>query len=689
MTSLVAGALLAAPGVAVAADAGAPPQPLVGDLSTWGSPCAAGEGRPFVRAVPNLTARLYGAGDHQPGEASRVSGEFEAWWLDGDGSEERLTFATGMRSDSTPFSWQLPAEIPADTVISWRVRAVDGEVASPWSTEGEGAPCEFVLDRTAPGKPVVTSADYPDNNNWTDGAGVYGTFHVDSPTDDVVSYVYDFQGGPLLRATPSGPEGSADLRYLPPAGGVFMLHVQAQDRAGNLSSPTYYTFRVASGRAPAAHWSLADAAGSRTAAATAGAAARAGIGASFGSPAPSGTALTSTATLDGTGHGFLTPDASVVGAGKTFAAGGWVRPSAVDSVRTIASQDGFGAPEFALGLRQEDGGPVWSFAVNGTRMTGGLPEAGEWAHVLGAYDAETGRARLYVNGRAVGEEEAVTPVAAEGNFQIGRSHGASGYRDRWKGEIGDVRVHDRVVAPAEITRLGSRAAQLRGHWALENAPEGISAEAGGGEPLKLAAGASIFRAGDECDLLDPDCIPGDWPLADEGHLSLDGTAGYAATDKPVVDTDDSFTVSATVRLADNEPAHPMTALSQGGVHGDAFKVRYTPATQSWELVMSHADAPGAAETVVARVEWPDGGQGGGHRLAVVYDDATDRVRLFVDGHADAGGTAEFHDAWESDGGLQVGRGRTADGWGEYLRGAVDQVRVFSGVVPDQDIAGLM
>ncbi|WP_405686631.1 LamG-like jellyroll fold domain-containing protein [Streptomyces sp. NBC_00057] len=177
-------------------------------------------------------------------------------------------------------------------------------------------------------------------------------------------------------------------------------------------------------------------------------------------------------------------------------------------------------------------------------------------------------------------------------------------------------------------------------------------------------------------------------LDGEGHLNLDGVSGYAATEKPVVDTGDSFSVSARVRLADQEPDHPMTALSQGGVHGDAFKVRYAPSTHSWELVMSHADEPGAAETVVARIEWPDGGQGTGHLIAVVYDDATDRISLFVDGYAGTAGIAEFHDSWTSGGGLQVGRGRTADGWGEFLHGAVDQVRAFSGALSEREVSML-
>ncbi|GGP55926.1 hypothetical protein [Streptomyces sindenensis] len=43
----------------------------------------------------------------------------------------------------------------------------------------------------------------------------------------------------------------------------------------------------------------------------------------FGAPAPSGTPLTSTASLDGKGHGFLTPGAPVVAdTAKDFAVGG-------------------------------------------------------------------------------------------------------------------------------------------------------------------------------------------------------------------------------------------------------------------------------------------------------------------------------------------------------------------------------
>ena len=691
VTSLVAGAVLAAPGVAVAADNLPPLKPAVSDLKSGPDACAAGEDRPYAGEAPILTARLYDpAEDDQPAEGNFLSGDFEAWWTAADGTVERRAYTTSSRLSGSPFEWRLPADYPHGAVVSWRVRANDGEAVSAWSSEAGGSVCEFAYDTESPEPPVITSSDYPDDGGWHDGEGVYGTFHFDSPSDDVVAYRYDVAAswGTVNASEPGGP---ADFRYLPADDGPKNLEVQAIDRGGRVSSVASYWFYVNTGRPAAARWKLADDAGSRTAAAEAGPPARAGAGVTFGSAVPSGTSLISTASLDGAGHGFLTPDVPVVGAGETFAVGGWVRPSAVDTVRTIASQDAVGAPAFTLGLRQEGGGPVWSFGVNGTLMTGGLPETDEWAYVLGAYDAETGKARLYVNGRSVGEEKAVTPVAAEGNFQIGRSRGPVGYRDRWKGEIGDARVYDRVVVADEIAQLPVRATQSRGLWDLETSVDGWSPELQGREALALAQGASIHRAPPPtCDELDPFCVPdfSEVPLEGEGHLELYGVTGHATTSTPMVDTSDSFTVSVRVRLADEAPDRPMTVISQGGTHGDAFKLRYEPSAGSWQLIMSHADEPGAPETVLSSRVTPDAGAGPGHQVAVVYDDALDQVSLFVDGQKLFDGSAGFHSAWKSAGGLQIGRGHTADGWGEYLHGAVDKVRVLAGALEDRSVAAL-
>lgn len=480
------------------------------------------------------------------------------------------------------------------------------------------------------------------------------------------------------------------IPYLPLTSGPNWLTVRAIDRSGRSSGESRYEFNVKAGRAPVARWKLDDPAGSRSAVAETGTAARAGTGVTFGGPAPAGTKTSTAVALDGSGHGFLTPDAPATDIRKTFAVSAWVRPAETGRNMTVASQDANGAPGFGLGLRRQDSSAAWSFAIGGARVSGGTPETGEWAHVLGLYDAETAKARLYVNGQEVGTAADAAPAEAAGAFQIGRARGAAGYRDRWQGDIGDVRVHDRVVVPGETAELAHRKPKLLGHWSLENATDGASPEQSDGVPLRLGTGASIYRGSDNSCIpdLDPDCTYVPPPLVGDGHLRLDGESGYAAAEGPVVDTRDSFTLGVVVRLADSEPAHPMTVLSQAGEHTDALKVRYVPSTHTWQLVMPEKDEAGAPEKVVSQIAGADGGEGQGQRLAVVYDDATDTIKLYLDGYTNAQATASLPNGWNSSGALQIGRARAGDGWDEYLHGDVDEVQAYSGALRDRDVLGL-
>ncbi|MGW3990349.1 LamG-like jellyroll fold domain-containing protein [Streptomyces sp. NPDC004830] len=670
-----------------------PLQPLVQDLTTDGKACATGDDKAYVPEPPTLSAVLHDAeADDRPGEADTAEGEFEAWWTDAHGVEQRLTHSTTAKLSGTRHQWRLPEDgVPPGTVISWRVRAVDGEAHSPWSSEGAGAACAFVYDDADPEKATITSPEYPQDVSWVDGVGVYGHFTMDSPSDDVTAYTYGFIGGPHGTVRPERPGGPVTLPFLPLRPGPDTLTVRALDRAGRSSGQTSYSFSVKSGRAPVAHWPLADAEGAASAHAEEGTDADAGTGVTFGAPAPAGTGLTSTATLDGSGHGHLTPGIpAVADPQKSFAVSAWARPAGTDRNMTVVSQDADRSASFALGLTARGESPVWSFTIGGAQVSGGVPETGEWAHLLGVYDAETGKAQLYVNGRATGAATEARPSATAGAFQLGRARGTDGYRHRWHGELGAVRAHDRVVVPAEAAELAHRKPSLRGHWSLETAQDGTTPELHGGAPLDLGAGATVYRVpGDAClPELDPECAPVPSPLVGEGHLTLDGRSGHAVARGPVVDTSDSFTVGVVVRLADAEPAHPMTVLSLPGEHTDVFKVRYQPAQQAWQLVMPHTDEKGAVETVVAQVARADGGEGDGHRIAVVYDDATDTVRLYVDGQAGADATADLPNGRSGSGPLQIGRGRTGDGWGEYLRGDVDEVHAFAGALTDRDVAVL-
>lgn len=678
------GALLAtASGTAYAMDNLPPEQPLVQDLQSEQEPCATADETPYVSQVPRLSAKLYDPeADNQPSEYSSVTAEFEAWWTDTAGAEQRRTYTSITLSSGSNFYWRMPDDVPANTVVSWRVRADDGKATSPWSDEGEGSVCSFVVDDVSPEKATISSPEYPEDVLWVDGVGVYGTFTMDSPSDDVVSYRYNFTGGPYGTAEAESPGAAATLSYLPLMDGPNTLTVRAIDRSGRSSGESRYRFYVKSGRAPVARWKLDDPAGSRTAAAETGTAASAGTGVTFGGSAPSGTGASATASFDGSGHGFLTTGAPAVDIRKSFAASAWVRPAETGRAMTVVSQDADGKPGFTLGLRSGDGGPAWSFAIGGEQVSGGAPETGEWAHLLGLYDAETGRSHLYVNGAEVGVPAEVSPAEAPGAFQVGRARGAAGYRDRWHGDIGDVQVHDRVVVPDEVAELALRKPKLLGHWSMSDAVDGATPEQSGGAPLRLGPGASVYRIPEGSCLpeADPDCEPVPLPLVGEGHLSLDGETGYAATDGPVVDTADSFTLGVVVRLAESAPAHPMTVLSQAGEHTDAFKVRYEPSTRTWQLVMPVKDEAGAPEKVVSWVKGADGGVGQGHRLAVVYDDGADTIKLYLDGQTNTDATTTLSDGWHSEGALQIGRAKAGDGWGEYLHGDVDEVQAYAGAL---------
>jgi hypothetical protein len=73
---------------------------------------------------------------------------------------------------------------------------------------------------------------------------------------------------------------------------------------------------------------------------------------------------------------------------------------------------------------------------------------------------------------------------------------------------------------------------------------------------------------------------------------------------------------------------------------------------------------------------------------VVYDDATDTIKLYLDGYTDAQATTTLPDGWSSKGAFQIGRAQVGDGWGEYLHGDVDEVQAYAGALRDEDILAL-
>ncbi|MEU1339240.1 LamG domain-containing protein [Streptomyces sp. NPDC005827] len=539
---------------------------------------------------------------------------------------------------------------------------------------GALAPAAVAADDTdAPLAPVVSSAEYPDDGDWHDGVGRYGTFVIDSASDDVVSYRYNWLGTATKTLVPAEPGGAVSLRWMPEREGVTYLQVQALDAAGHLSARTTYNVEVREGRPAVTHWDPEQPSGAVP-----------GTGTTLDASGPSGTRLASAAALDGTDEGYLSLD-TALDTSDTFSLDAWVRPDTLTGGATAVSRSSGLA--LAAVTDPASGAPVWSFTVptrdGGTaQVTGGAPEPGEWAHLAGVYDAEQRTVRLYVNGTSVGTAENVQAAGGTGALRLG----ADGNGGHWQGLLTDVNVWDRVLVAQEAGEAARRSAQRLGYWDLETATDGSSPAYAGGEPLTLAGDATIHTDSDDC-AWNPDCTPATYPLWGAGDLLLDGDGDYASTPTAVVPTDAGFSVTAHARIDTATADHDMTVLSQPGAHTSLFTLRYVAASQTWEAVVAHEDRADAPTTTVsAPADWAASSD---EYLALVYDEKADELRLYV-GSSYPAATAGVAGAntWTPTGALQVGRTLTPDGGRDHLAGAIDEVHTYAGVLNPTQLAQL-
>ncbi|AZM61976.1 laminin G [Streptomyces sp. WAC 01420] len=666
-----------------------PRQIRTADMSTDpGGSCKWGAGRATTDRPPTLEA-IASDPDHGNGKTDKVKVQFKVEWTDPTTKEAKsYTYLSRdwlSPTRGTEFKHTVKSTIPQNTVIYWSARATDGDGYGPWSSAGDPAQrCEFVYDKTWPGKPLVLSKQYPSDTVYHDGVGTYGTFSFspnpnDSiPDTDVVEYRYSFNGAALTRLTPAKAGGSVSTQWMPTRSGRQVLEVIAVDKAGHASS-TLYDFLVSEGRPVVAQWNLADPADGTEAHDESGEfSATAGTAVAFGADGPGGKA-DSAAHLDGSADAYLDVSETVLDTAKSFSVSAWVRPTALDHDTTVVSQDGTGEPGFTLGY--DATAKTWAFAVpvNDVDSLGKWQALAadttvikdQWVLLTGVYDAQKAggpQLQIYVNKDLKGTADRRSTWKSYGPLQIGRATAKSGYRDHFTGDLAEVRAFDRVLPPAQVAELMTVKPARKGYWQLDEATGGGSPETGGGQALTLAGDASIYRPADP--LFDVSALVG------EGNLVLDGDGDHAATATAPVTGNSSFTLTARAQLTSLDPEKSQTVLSLPGAHANRVQVRYQAATQQWELAVARTDA--AAPEIVTFTDdqaLPDTGASGQH-LAVVYDAFANSIRLYVDGQLVAGAYGEDATLWSATGGLQVGR--SLRGESEYFAGAIDEVRAYSG-----------
>ncbi|MER7080010.1 Concanavalin A-like lectin/glucanases superfamily protein [Saccharopolyspora kobensis] len=152
---------------------------------------------------------------------------------------------------------------------------------------------------------------------------------------------------------------------------------------------------------------------------------------------------------------------------ESFTVSAWVYLSSKhDGQFTAVSVDGANTSKFRLGHfldRFETPFGSWVFEMPETD-TESAPvtkaalsvlgaELNTWTHLVGVYDAVTGRVWLYVNGERVGDGNLQNPWSAAGGTQIGRGKEAGAPAEFWPGGVDDVRIYTERLSTDRIKTL--------------------------------------------------------------------------------------------------------------------------------------------------------------------------------------------------------------------------------------------
>lgn len=174
-----------------------------------------------------------------------------------------------------------------------------------------------------------------------------------------------------------------------------------------------------------------------------------------------------------------------------------------------------------------------------------------------------------------------------------------------------------------------------------------------------------------------------------GGAALGGQAQFgggqaAVANGPVVDTENSFTVSARVTLNDTDDFH--TVISQDADESSGFLLQYDDEDR-WEMRIPLEDEEDTSEADANEASSDFGADPGvPTHLVGVYDDDDDEIRLYVDGQL--AGTSDHDSDFASNGAFAVGRGLSGGDAFRELRGSVDDVRAFNRALNDRQAAAL-
>ena len=167
-----------------------------------------------------------------------------------------------------------------------------------------------------------------------------------------------------------------------------------------------------------------------------------------------------------------------------------------------------------------------------------------------------------------------------------------------------------------------------------------------------------------------------------GSASFNGTSGLLAATGPVLNTAQSYSVSAWVNLASNTPGD---VVSQGGTNIGSFALQYSSGFGGWSFTSASADNPSHTwnsahlSTAPATGVWT--------HLVGVLNASTGSMSLYVNGALAATGTNST--PWSGSGPLTIGGDQQAGGAKSgFFKGQVADVQVYQRALSPTDATTL-
>ncbi|MFD0480529.1 LamG-like jellyroll fold domain-containing protein [Nonomuraea thailandensis] len=362
-------------------------------------------------------------------------------------------------------------------------------------------------------------------------------------------------------------------------------------------------------------------------------------------------------------------DMGPASSGFSVAAWAYVAPSAPAQLErgTIVAQDGTRTSAFALTYDRAAG--TWAAELAGTDSDDPRTvlrsvepvQLGRWTHLALVYDTPLRQARLYVNGVLSAVQVGVSVFDAGGPLTMGRALRSGVPADFfWRG-VDDVRAFSRPLSDGEVRRVHDDVPALA--YARYTFDDGTANDSSWRKAHATPSGGTSF-------------VPGKVGQA----LRLDGTSGSAATSTQGVAMVDSFTISAWAKL--DSTAETATVVGQDGSRMSAFVLQYRAGLNRWVFGGHARDADGAEPVYARAATAPEIGRW--THLTGVYDYAARRLRLYVDGKL--AGVKDGVALWTAASAFSIGRGRVNGESDDYFPGAIDEVCLDLGQVPDAVIA---